>query len=95
MNHGTRSTVANNFSMCQICNSVEHVATICLRIGDFTPKSSKCSLLHMTQNCGIICGYCSRMSHVEYMCWKKQKDVKTPTNNYFKIMVDVDVTTLE
>jgi hypothetical protein len=35
------------------------------------------------------------MGHVEDMCWKKKKDVKTPTNNYLEIMVDVDATILE
>jgi hypothetical protein len=35
------------------------------------------------------------MGHAENMCWKKQKDVETPTNNYLEIMVDVEATTLE
>ncbi len=33
--HGASSPRVNNSSTCQICNSIDHVDTICLRIGDF------------------------------------------------------------
>ncbi len=36
--HGATSPRANNSSTCQICNSINHVATICLKIEDLKSK---------------------------------------------------------
>jgi hypothetical protein len=40
--------------------------------------------------CGIKCGYCTRMGHINDKCWEKGKVVKTPstTNNYLEVLVD-------
>ncbi len=82
VNHGRGYIKTNNSSTCQIWNSIEHVAMICPKIKDLKPKCGKCGLPHRIENCSIWCGYCSRMDHIKDRCWKKGKDVKTPTNNY-------------
>ncbi len=66
--HGASSPRANHSSTCQICNSIDHVATICLRIGDLKSKRGKCGdLPHRTKNYGVRCGYCIKMNHIENM----------------------------
>lgn len=55
--HEVRSPNANTFSMCQICNLVDHVATIC-------PKCGKWCFPHRTVNCGLRCGYYTSMGHI-------------------------------
>jgi hypothetical protein len=40
---------------------MDHVTTMCLRIGNFKPKCGKCGLPHRIENRGIGCGYCTRM----------------------------------
>lgn len=78
-------TWTNSFLTCQICNSMEHVATMCSTIGDLKPNCGYYGI----ENWGVRCGYCLRMGHIEDKCWKKGKDVKTPMNNYYsKVMVD-------
>jgi hypothetical protein len=39
--HQVRSPNANTFSMCQICNLVNHVVIIYLKIKDLKPKCGK------------------------------------------------------
>lgn len=63
---------------------MEHATMICPKIRNLKPKCGKCDLPHRIENCSIRCGYCSRMDHIENRCWKKRKDVKTPTNNYLE-----------
>ncbi len=89
-------TWTNSFLTCQICNSMEHVATMCSTIGDFKPKCGNYGLLHTIENWGVRCGYCLRMGHTKNKCWKRGKDVKTPMKNYYlEVMVDDEVTTLK
>jgi hypothetical protein len=49
------------------------------------------------ENCGLKCGYSTRMGHTEDMCWKKGKEVKSHStaNNYLEVLVDDESTTLE
>jgi hypothetical protein len=72
--YGVGSPRDNNSSTCQICNSIDHITTICLRIRDFKFKCG--DLLHRTKNYGVRCRYCIRMNNIENGCWKKRKDVK-------------------
>ncbi len=52
-------------SMCQICNVIDHVATVCSRIEDLKHKCNKCGLPHRIENCGLKCGYYTWMGHIE------------------------------
>ncbi len=84
-------TWTNSILTCHICNSMEHVATMCSTIGDLKPKCGNYGLFHWIENWSA--GYCLKMGHEE---WKKGKDVKTPMNNYYlEIMVDDEATTLK
>jgi hypothetical protein len=47
---------ANNSTMCQICRANDHIATICLHIGDLKPKCVKCNLPRKVEKCGVKCG---------------------------------------
>jgi hypothetical protein len=95
--HEVRSPNASTFSMCQICNLIDHVATICSKIKDLKPKCGKWGLPHRTIICGLKCGYYTRMGHTKNKCWKKRKETKShsTTNNYMEILVDDEVATLE
>ncbi len=53
----------NSSLTCQICNSMEHVATMCSTIGDLKPKCGNYGLLHRIENWGVRCGYCLIMGH--------------------------------
>lgn len=89
-------TWTNSSLTCQICNSMEHVATMCSTIGDLKPKCGNYGLLHRIENWGARCGYCLRMGHTKHKCWKKGKDVKTPMNNYYlEVMVNDEAATLK
>ncbi len=86
-----------NYSTCQICNSINHVVIICLKIRDLKPKCDKCNFLHRTKKCGVKCGCCTRMGHIDNRCWKKRNYVKpqSTTNNYLEFFVDNEATRLE
>jgi hypothetical protein len=47
------------------------------------------------ENCGLGCGYYTRMGHTEDRCWKKRKDVKShsTTYNYLEVLVDDEAIT--
>ncbi len=96
-NHGVGSPRINTSLVCQICNAINHITIVCLRIGDLKPKCDKCRLLHWIENIGFICGYCTNMGHAEDMCWKKNKDTKphVTTNNYLEMLMDDETTTFE
>jgi hypothetical protein len=93
---GTSSSAGNPFSrassssVCQICKSSDHIATMCLHVGNLKPKCDKCGLPHKTKNCGVKCGYCYGMGHIEDKCTKRGKDGKTKStsNNYLKVLVN-------
>jgi len=44
--HGIWSPGTNISSICQICNVIDHIVTICPRIGNLRLKCGKCGLLH-------------------------------------------------
>jgi hypothetical protein len=94
LGHGTGSPNVNTFLVCQVCNLVDHVATICAKIGDFKLKCGKCNLPHKTKNCGFKCGYYVGMGHTENKCWMKGKETKShsTTNNYLEVLVDDELT---
>ncbi len=83
--------------MCQICNVVDHIVIIYSRIGDLHLKCNKCGLPHRMENFGLRCGYCTRVGHIEDMCWKKGKEVKSHSiaKKYLEMLVDDESTTLE
>ncbi len=66
--HEVKSPNANTSSMCQICNLVDHVATICPKITDLKPKSGKWGLPQRIVNCGLRCGYYTSMGHTKNKC---------------------------
>jgi hypothetical protein len=100
---GTSSSVrnpspgANSSSVCKICKSSDHIATMCPRIGDLKPKCVKCRLPHKMENCGVKCGYYSSMGHTKDKCWKWGKDGKTTStsNNYLEVLVNNEEAILE
>jgi hypothetical protein len=49
------------------------------------------------ENFGLRCGYCTRVGHIEDMCWKKGKEVKSHSiaKKYLEMLVDDESTTLE
>jgi hypothetical protein len=63
LGHGVGSSGTSPTSVCHICNLVDHVATICPRIGDLKPKCGKCGLPHRLKNCGLTYGYYNGMGH--------------------------------
>lgn len=65
---------ANSFSVCQICKSNDHIATMCPHIGNLKPKCVKCGLPHKTKICGVKCGYYFSMGHIKDKGWKWGKD---------------------
>ncbi len=64
-NHWTSSLRANSSFACKICNSMDHVVIIWLRIKNLKPKCGKC-FLHWTKNYGIKCGCCIRTCQQSY-----------------------------
>ncbi len=94
--HGTRSMNANTFLVCQTCNLVDHVVTICPKFGELKPKRGKCGLLHKTKNCGFKCGQYASMGHTKNKCWKKGMETKShsTTINYLEVFVDDELATL-
>ncbi len=65
---GVGSLGINTSVVCQICDVVDHIVIVCLRIGDLQPKCNKCGLPHRMENCGLKCGYYTGMGHIEDMC---------------------------
>jgi hypothetical protein len=100
---GTSSSVGNPYSkassssVCQICKSSDHIATMCPYIGNMKLKCAKCGLPHKMENCRVKCGYCYGMRHIENKCWKQGKDGKTTStsNNYLEVLVNDEEATLE
>jgi hypothetical protein len=68
LGNGVGSFGASTTSICHICSLVDHVATICPRIGDLKPKCGKCGLPHRTKNCGSRSGYYTSLGHMEDLC---------------------------
>jgi hypothetical protein len=70
---------------------------MCLHVGNLKPKFVKCGLPHKTENCGVKCGYCYGMGHIEDKCWKWGKDGKTTStsNNYLEVLVNDEKVILE
>jgi hypothetical protein len=66
--HEVRSPNAKTSLVCQICNLVYHVVTICPRIKDLKPKCGKWGLPHRIENCDLKCGYYTGMGHIENKC---------------------------
>jgi hypothetical protein len=97
LGHGVGFSSVIIASICQICGFGDHVASICLRIGDLKPKCGKCGLPHKTKNCGLQCGYYNHMGHAKEWCWKKRKEPKPNfvANNYLEALIDDEATTLE
>ncbi len=83
--------------MCQICKSNDHIATMCQHVGNLKPKCVKCGLPHKIENCGVKCGYCYGMGHIEDKCWKGGKDGKTTStsNKYLEVLVNDEEVILE
>jgi hypothetical protein len=71
LGHGIGSLNTTTFLVCQICNLIDHVVTICPKIGDLKLKCGKCSLPHKTKNYGFKCGYCVGMGHTEINVGRK------------------------
>jgi hypothetical protein len=70
--------------------STDHIVITNIHIGNLKPKCAKCGLPHKTKFCGVRCGYCFGMGHIENKCWKHGKDGKTSfsTNNYLEVLGD-------
>lgn len=69
---------------------------MCLCIRHLKRKCAKCGHPHKMKFCGVRCGYCFGMGHVEDI-FKCQNDRKTlfTSNNYLEVLVDDDEATLE
>jgi hypothetical protein len=94
--HGIGSLRTNISSICQIYNVINHIVIVCPRIEDLKPKCGK-HFSHQIENYALRYGYYTIMGHIKDKCWKKGKDTKMHTiaNNYLKMLMDDEATTLE
>jgi hypothetical protein len=90
------SSSSTMFGGCQICKGGNHLATTCPRLNEPRPKCAKCSMLHMTENCGIKCTFCTSLGHFEDKCWKKPKDGKFHfgTTNFLEVLLNDEEATM-
>jgi len=86
----TSSSSSTVFGACQLCKGGDHMATACRKLNEARPKSTKCNMLHRTENCGIKCTFCARLGHSEDKCWKKPKDGKSTAGvaNFLEVLFD-------